>query len=189
MSLKDKKIAFALTGSFYAYKNVIKKIDELKKQKTKIIPIMSFNSYTLDIKIENRLEYIQKIEKICEQKIIHTIEMAKNLKDIDLIIIAPCTANTISKLACNVIDTPVLTAAMEVLRYQKPLVLAPVCINGLGESAENIGKLLNRKNYYFVPFRQDNPITKPRSISFDPQYIIKTIKYALNNEQISPILL
>ena len=89
-----------------------------------------------------------------------------------------------SKLACDIIDTPALMAAKSHLRNGNPLV-----INGLSGNAENIGKLLNRNNYYFVPFRQDNPITKPRSIVFDPEYIIKTLEFALEGKQISPILL
>lgn len=80
-------------------------------------------------------------------------------------------------------------AAKSHLRNNKPIIIAPSTNNGLSGNAENIGRLLNRKNYYFVPFRQDNPITKPRSIVFDSQYIIKTIEYALRGEQISPILL
>lgn len=97
--------------------------------------------------------------------------------------------NTISKLACDIIDTPALVAVRSHLRNERPLVIALSTINGLSENAENIGKLLNRRNYYFVPFKQDNPITKPRSIVFDSEYIIKTIKYALEGEQISPILI
>lgn len=94
-----------------------------------------------------------------------------------------------AKLACDIIDTPATMAAKSHLRNGNPLVIAPSTNNGLSGSAENIGKLLNRNNYYFVPFRQDNPITKPRSIVFDPDYIIKTLEYALDGEQISPILL
>ena len=104
-------------------------------------------------------------------------------------IIAPCSGNTMAKLACDIIDTPAVMAAKSHLRNNLPLVIAPSTNNGLSGNAENIGKLLNRKNYYFVPFKQDNPITKPRSIVFDPEYIIKTIEYALEGEQISPILL
>ena len=97
--------------------------------------------------------------------------------------------NTISKLACDIIDTPATMAAKSHSRNGFPLVIAPSTNNGLSGNAENLGRLLNRKNYYFVPFRQDNPITKPRSIVFDENYLIKTIEYALNGEQISPILL
>lgn len=94
-----------------------------------------------------------------------------------------------AKLACDIIDTPATMAAKSHLRNGNPLVIAPSTNNGLSGNAENIGKLLNRTNYYFVPFKQDNPITKPRSIVFDPDYIIKTLEYALDREQISPILL
>ena len=97
--------------------------------------------------------------------------------------------NTLSKLAYDIIDTPATMAAKSHLRNGFPLVIAPSTNNGLSGNAENIGKLLNRTNYYFVPFRQDNPITKPRSIVFDETYIIKTIEYALEGKQISPILL
>ena len=94
-----------------------------------------------------------------------------------------------AKLACDIIDTPALMAAKSHLRNGFPLVIAPSTNNGLSGNAENIGKLLNRKNYYFVPFRQDNPITKPRSLVFDSTYIIKTIEEALDRKQIQPILL
>lgn len=107
----------------------------------------------------------------------------------DIMIIAPCSGNTMAKLACDIIDTPAVMAAKSHLRNDLPLVIAPSTNNGLSGNAENIGKLLNRRNYYFVPFKQDNPITKPRSIVFDSEYIIKTIEYALDGEQINPILL
>ena len=104
-------------------------------------------------------------------------------------IIAPCTGNTMAKLSNGIVDTPVLMAAKSHLRNDRPLVIAPSTNNGLSGNAENIGKLLNRKNYYFVPFRQDNPITKPRSVVFEEEYLIKTIEYALEGTQIGPILL
>ena len=94
-----------------------------------------------------------------------------------------------SKLACDIIDTPATMAAKSHLRNGFPLVIAPSTNNGLSGNAENIGKLLNRRNYFFVPVKQDNPITKPRSIVFDSDYIIRTIELALEGEQISPILL
>lgn len=93
-----------------------------------------------------------------------------------------------AKLANDIIDTPALMAAKSHLRNENPLVIAPSTNNGLSGNAVNIGKLLNRRNYYFVPFTQDNPITKPRSIVFNPEYMIKTLEYALEGEQIQPIL-
>ena len=103
-------------------------------------------------------------------------------------IILPATGNTIAKLANDIIDTPAIMAAKSHLRNNLPLVIAPSTNNGLGANAQNIGKLLCRDNYYFVPFRQDNPITKPRSIVFDYQYVLKTLELSLEGEQIQPIL-
>ena len=192
MDLKDKKIGFTLTGSFCTFQKVIPKMKEIKKLGAEIIPIMSFNSYNLDTKFGKAKDFIEEIENITGKEIIHTIQGAEPIgpkKMTDIMIIAPCSGNTMAKLACDIIDTPATMAAKSHLRNNRPLVIAPSTNNGLSGNAENIGKLLNRKNYYFVPFRQDNPITKPRSIAFDAEYIIKTIEYALDGEQISPILI
>ena len=192
MDLKDKKIGFTLTGSFCTFQKVIPKMKEIKKLGAEIIPIMSFNSYNLDTKFGKAKDFIEEIENISGKEIIHTIQEAEPIgpkKMTDIMIIAPCSGNTMAKLACDIIDTPATMAAKSHLRNNRPLVIAPSTNNGLSGNAENIGKLLNRKNYYFVPFRQDNPITKPRSIVFDVEYIIKTIEYALDGEQISPILI
>lgn len=137
-------------------------------------------------------EFIEKIENMTEQKIIHTIQDAEPIGPkhlTDIMIIAPCSGNTIAKLANVITDTPALMAAKSHLRNNNPIVIAISTNDGLSGSAENIGKLLNRNNYFFVPFRQDNPITKPRSLVFDPNYIVKTLEQALDKEQIQPILL
>ena len=192
MDLKDKKIGFTLTGSFCTFQKVIPKMKEIKKLGAEIIPIMSFNSYNLDTKFGKAKDFIEEIENITGKEINHTIQGAEPIgpkKMTDIMIIAPCSGNTMAKLACDIIDTPATMAAKSHLRNNRPLVIAPSTNNGLSGNAENIGKLLNRKNYYFVPFRQDNPITKPRSIVFDAEYIIKTIEFALDGEQISPILI
>lgn len=142
--------------------------------------------------LEKLGDFIKKIEKLTGQKIIHTIQDAEPIGPkhlTDILIIAPCSGNTIAKLANSITDTPALMAAKSHLRNGKPIVIAISTNDGLGASAENIGRLLNRNNYYFVPFRQDNPITKPRSLVFDPRYIIKALEQALDNEQVQPILL
>ena len=192
MELNNIKIGFALTGSFCTFKKAIPKMKELIKKGADILPIMSYNSYKLDTKFGKAVEYIKEIEIITGKKIIHTIQDAEPIgpkKLTDVMVIAPCSGNTMAKLALDIIDTPVTMAAKSHLRNDRPLVIAPSTNNGLSGNAENIGKLLNRKNYYFVPFRQDNPITKPRSIVFEEEYLIKTIEYALEGTQISPILL
>lgn len=192
MELENINIGFTMTGSFCTFKKVIPKIKELKDLGANIIPIMSYNSYNLDTKFGKAKEFIEEIEGITENKIIHTIQGAEPIGPkglTDIMVVAPCSGNTIAKLANAIIDTPAVMAIKSHLRNQRPLVIAISTNDGLSGSAENIGKLLNRKNYYFVPFRQDNPITKPRSIVFDAEYIIKTIEYALEGEQISPILI
>ena len=192
MELNKIKIGFALTGSFCTFKKTIPKIQELINKGAEVIPIMSYNSYKLDTKFGKAVEFIKEIEIITGKKIIHTIQDAEPIgpkKLTDVMVIAPCSGNTMAKLALDIIDTPVTMAAKSHLRNDRPLVIAPSTNNGLSGNAENIGKLLNRKNYYFVPFRQDNPITKPRSIVFEEEYLIKTIEYALEGTQISPILL
>ena len=192
MNFEGAKIGFVLTGSFCTFKKVIPKIKELKEKKASIIPIMSYNAYNLDTKFGKASDFINEIESITEKKISHTIQGAEPIGPkglTDIMVIAPCTGNTIAKLANDIIDTPATMAAKSHLRNNRPLVIGVSTNNGLSGNTENIGKLLNRKNYYFVPFKQDNPITKPRSLVFDFSYIIKTIEYALDGEQINPILL
>ena len=193
MELYGKKIGFVLTGSFCTFKKTIPKMKELiEKEGADIIPIMSYNSYNLDTKFGKAEDFIKEIENIAGKEIIHTIQGAEPIgpkKMTDIMVVAPCSGNTMAKLALDIIDTPAVMACKSHLRNDRPLVIAPSTNNGLSGNAENIGKLLNRRNYYFIPFRQDNPITKPRSIVFDEYYLIKTIKFALDGEQISPILL
>ena len=156
-----------------------------------IIPIMSFNSYNLDTRFGKANDFIKDIEISTGNNIIHTIVEAEPIgpkKLTDIMVICPCTGNTISKLANDIIDTPATMAVKSHLRNNLPVIVAISTNNALSSNAENIGKLLNRKNYYFVPFKQDNPITKPYSIVADFDMLEKTIEYALNHEQISPIL-
>ena len=192
MEVKGKKIGFALTGSFCTFQKVIPIISELKEKNAKILPIMSYNTYKFDTKFGDAVDFIKKIENICENKIIHTIQDAEPIGPkhlTDIMIVAPASGNTMAKLAADIIDTPALMAVKSHLRNNLPVVIAPSTNNGLAAAAINIGTLLNRKNYYFVPFKQDNPITKPRSVVFDDKYIISTIEKALDNEQIEPILI
>ena len=191
MKLKNKNVIFALTGSFCNLNSIILQMKELVNENANVIPIMSYTAYKLDTKFGNVKEYIKKIEEITGNKIIHTIKDSEQLlfKDItDIMIIAPCTGNTLAKLSNGICDSPVLLASKLHLRNNKPIVIGISTQDGLSTNAENIGKLLNRKDYFFVPFRQSNPVTKPYSISFDFKYIKKTLEYALDKEQIQPLL-
>lgn len=192
MEVKNAKIGFVFTGSFCMFSKTLPKVKELIKKGAEVIPIMSYNSYSLNTKFGTASDFINKIENITSNKIIHTLQDAELIgpKQLtDIMVVAPCSGNTMSKLAYDIIDTPATMAVRSHLRNELPVVIAPSTNNGLSANAISIAYLLNRKNYYFVPFRQDNPITKPRSISFDSDYLIKSIEYALDNKQIQPILL
>ena len=191
MDFDNVNIGFTMTGSFCTFKKVIPKIKELKDLGANIIPIMSYNSYNLDTKFGKAKEFIDEIENITGNKIIHTIQGAEPIGPkglTDIMVVAPCSGNTIAKLANAIIDTPAAMAIKSHLRNQKPLVIGISTNDGLSGSAENIGRLLNRKNYYFVPFTQDNPITKPTSLVFKFDYLIPTIKEALKNKQLQPLI-
>lgn len=108
---------------------------------------------------------------------------------IDIMIILPTTGNTMSKLANGIADTPATIAAKSHLRNELPLVIAIAASNGLGTNAESLGRLINSQNYFFVPFKQDNPLTKPRSIIYDNYLVIKTLEMALDREQIQPLIM
>ena len=192
MKLEGKRIGFVFTGSFCTFRKTINQLKKIIELKAEVLPIMSNNSYTMDTKFGKAQDFIDEIEEITGRKILHTIQEVEPLgpKDmLDIIVVAPATGNTIAKLANDIVDGPAPMAVKSVLRRERPVVIAVSTNNGLSASGENIGKLLNRKHYYFVPFKQDNPITKPRSLVFDPTYLIKTIEYALDGEQIQPILL
>lgn len=192
MNLEGKRIGFVMTGSFCTFRKTIDELKKIVKLGAKVVPIMSENSYTMDTKFGKAEDFINEIEDITGTKILHTIQEVEPLgpKDmLDILVVAPATGNTMAKLANDIIDGPATMAVKSHLRRERPVVMAISTNNGLSGAGENIGKLLNRKHYYFVPFKQDNPITKPRSIVFDPSYLIKTIEYALDDEQIQPILL
>ncbi|CDD16236.1 dipicolinic acid synthetase B subunit [Clostridium sp. CAG:798] len=192
MKIKDKKIGFILTGSFCTFKYTIPQIKKIMEEGGVVIPIMSKNAYNMDTKFGTALEFIKEIEEITGKEIIHTIQGAEPIGPkglTDILIIAPATGNTIGKLANGITDDVGTMATKSHLRNNNPVVVAISTNDALSGSAENIGKLLNRNNYFFVPFRQDNPITKPRSLVFDPKYIIPTLEFALDKEQIQPILI
>lgn len=192
MELKGKRIGYAFTGSFCTFRKSIDILKKIMEKETTVIPIMSFNSFYMDTKFGKSDDFIAEIEEITGNKIIHTIQGAEPIgpkRMLDILVVAPCSGNTISKLANDIIDTPVTMAVKSHLRNENPVVIAISTNNALSGNAMNIGKLLNTRYYYFVPFKQDNPITKPRSLVFDPDYIIKTIEFALDKEQVQPIIL
>lgn len=185
MLLKNKRIDLGITSSFYAMERTIPQIKKIVETGAEIIPVMSFNSYNINHK------FIEEIENITGRKVIHTIEEAEIIGSqtpSDIMAIIPCTGNTIGKLANGIIDTPVLVAAKTNLKKGNNIVIGIATNEGLSIEAENIGRLLKQKNIFFVPFRQNNPITKPASLLFSSIHITETIMKALDSEQIQPIL-
>ena len=184
-------VGFALCGSFCTFASVFPVMEELSKSYT-IIPIFSFNAATTDSRFGTAAEHLAKAEAICGRKPILTIAEAEPIgpkKMLDALIIAPCTGNTLSKLAHSVADTPVTMAAKSHLRNGKPVVVAISTNDALAGAAENIGKLLARKNYYFVPFGQDDPAQKPTSIVANFRQIPETLAAAIAGQQLQPVLL
>ena len=168
--MNEKTIGFAMTGSFCTFRRVIDEIGNLCQTGATVIPIMSQNAYTTDTRFGSAADFIAEIESITGQKIIHTIAQAEP--------IGPK----------NYLDTPVTMAAKATLRNQKPVVIAVSTNDGLGGSGKNIGLLLNQQNLYFVPYGEDDPEHKPKSLVADMTKITKTVELALSGKQIQPVL-
>lgn len=184
------KLGFCITGSFCTFEPVLQQMEILSSD-YHILPILSYHAATLDTRFGKASDHIKRIEEICDRKIICTIPEAepigpKHLSDIMLV--APCTGNTMAKLANSITDTPVTMAVKSHLRNGSPVVIAVSTNDGISGSGQNIGKLQNLRNYYFVPYRQDNFKGKPTSLVADFRLIPETLKYALNGIQIQPIL-
>ena len=191
MELKGIKIGFALTGSFCTFSKVLPQIESLVSDGADVVPIMSENASSIDTRFGKAEDFIKKVKDITGKEIITTILGAEPIgpKNIlDILVVAPCTGNTISKLANGVTDSSVTMAAKANLRNENPLVIAVSTNDGLGTSAKNIGTLLNCKNVYFVPFTQDDPDKKHNSLVARMELIKPTIEMALENKQIQPIL-
>jgi len=186
------RLGFAMCGSFCTFDKAIDELIKIKEtDKYDIFPIMSETAYNTDTRFGKSASFISRIEKICEKSIIHTIVGSEPLgpkKMVDILLILPCTGNTLSKLASAITDTAVTMAAKSVLRVKIPVVLGLATNDALSGSAQNIGKLLNTKNIYFIPFSQDNPNEKPTSAVCDFTKSIETIEKALSGIQIEPIL-
>lgn len=183
-------VGFAMCGSFCTFRNAIEQMENLKSKGFEIVPIMSYNAYSTDTRFGKASEHNERIEAICGRKIISTLTEAEPIgpkKLIDILIIEPCTGNTIAKLAGGITDTPVTLAAKAHLRNERPLLIAVSTNDALSIAAPNIGRLLNNKNIYFVPMRQDNSVQKPRSVVADFSKTYDALLSAVNGEQYQPI--
>ncbi len=184
-------IGFAMCGSFCTYSQVFPVMEAVAREHT-VIPIFSGAAHTIDSRFGTAAAHIARAEEICKQKALHTIAQVEPIgpkKLLDALIIAPCTGNTLAKLAHSIADGPVTMAAKSHLRNGRPVILAVSTNDALAGAAENIGKLLARKHYYFVPFGQDDALKKPTSMVADFTKIPPTLQAALEGRQIQPILL
>ena len=183
-------IGFAMCGSFCTFKAVFPVIESLAENYN-VIPILSDSSCSIDSRFGKAESYILRLSEICGHDPLCTIAAVEPIgpkKLLDALIIAPCTGNTLGKLANGISDGPVTMAAKSHLRNGRPVVVAVSTNDALGGAAENIGRLLVRKHYYFVPFGQDDAQKKPTSMVADFKKIPPTLQAALEGRQIQPIL-
>ena len=189
--MKNINIGFAITGSFCTFSKAIKEIENFISFGANVIPIMSYNAKSTDTRFGNAKDFIERIESLTGNKVISEIKDAEPIGPenmTDIMIVLPCTGNTLAKLALGIYDTPVTLAVKSHLRNQKPVLIGVSSNDSLSSSAKNIGALLNYKHYYFVPMTQDDPIKKPFSIVCDFDKTYKAAEYALRNQQIEPII-
>ena len=185
------KVGFAMCGSFCTFAKVIPQMQVLVDAGYEVVPVMSTVSYSTDTRFGKAEDFRDQIEAICQNPIVHTIPQAEPCgpkKVVDAMIVAPCTGNTLGKLANGITDTPVTLAVKSTLRNERPILIAVSTNDALSGSAANIGTLLNRKHFYFVPMRQDDFVKKPTSIVADFTQILPAFEQALLGKQIQPIL-
>ena len=189
--LSGARVGCAMTGSFCTFKRAFEVWRRLKEAGAELFPIMSFNAAQTDTRFYAASDAVQTFEALCGCPVIATLPAAEPIgpkKLLDALVVMPCTGNTLAKLAAGIADTPVTLAAKSHLRNGRPVVLAVSTNDALGQNAKNIGALLAAKHYFFVPMRQDDCHGKPNSIVADFEMLPETLKYALENRQIQPIL-
>ena len=182
------KIGYCLTGSFCTFEKSIKTIKDVVSKGYDVTPIMSENAYNTDTRFGKAAEIRQEIEAVTGKKVIHTIVDAEPIgpkKMFDILVVAPCTANTLGKLANGITDTAVTMAVKSHIRNARPVVIGVSTNDALGAAAKNIGVLLNYKNYYFVPFSMDDCDNKPKSMVCDFNRIEDTVLHAMEGKEIN----
>lgn len=183
-------VGFAMCGSFCTFSEIFPIAEQLAKGHS-LIPIFSFNAASLDSRFGKAEAHVEKMRQICGTDPILTIPGAEPIgpkKLLDVLVIAPCTGNTLAKLAHGIADTPVTMAAKSHLRNGRPVVIALSTNDALGAAAENIGRLMARKHYYFVPYRQDDAAGKPTSMIADFRQIGAAVVAAARGEQLQPVI-
>ena len=189
--MEQIRVGFAFCGSFCTYGQAMSALEQVKARFGDVTPIVSEASAALDTRFGAAADFRARLEALCGRPIIHTIEEAEPIgpkKLLDVLVIAPCTGNTLAKLAAGIADGPVTLAAKAHLRNERPIVLAVSTNDGLAGNAASLGALLNRRGYYFVPFGQDSAIKKPRSLVADFPQLPAALSAALQDQQLQPML-
>ncbi len=189
---KPVRVGFCLTGSFCTFKTAIAAMERLKDSGYDIIPIMSHNAAFTDTRFGKAADHRERIKNICGRDIILTVTDAEPIgpRDMtDIMVVAPCTGNTLAKLAYSMTDGAAAMSVKSHLRGGKPVVIAVATNDALAGSFKNIGTLMNYRHYYFVPFAQDDCVRKPNSLVADLSRLEDTITAALCEKQIQPLLL
>ncbi len=188
----DKTVGFAVCGSFCTHAKAMAALEQVAARFQRVVPIVSECVAATDTRFGNAHDLMREMERICDRRVIADIRAAEPIgpqKLLDLLIVCPCTGNTLGKLAAGVTDSSVTMAAKAHLRNGRPLLLAPSTNDGLSASAASIGALLPRKYIYFVPFGQDDPEKKPTSLVADFSQVADAARAALEGRQLQPLLL
>ena len=181
-----------MCGSFCTHAKAIAVLEQARARWQNVVPIVSECTAATDTRFGTAHDLMREMERICDHRVISTVKGAEPIgpqKLLDLLILCPCTGNTLGKLAAGITDTSVTMAAKAHLRNGRPLLIAPSTNDGLSASAAAIGALLNRKYIYFVPFGQDDPLGKPTSLTADFDLVCEAAQAALEGRQLQPLLL
>lgn len=189
--MEEITAGFAVCGSFCTFSKMLPQMRRLREAGVNLIPIMSETAFSTDTRFGKARDITAQIEEICGRKILNTIQEVEPIgpkKLLDILIIEPCTGNTLAKMACGITDTPVTMAAKSHLRNARPVLIAVSTNDALGAAAKNIGMLMNYRNIYFVPMGQDDCNNKPRSMVADVDLTLEAMEYALKGKQLQPMM-
>ena len=189
--MEQIRIGFAVTGSFCTFKAVFPQMEVIAKQGYRVIPIMSENAYSIDTRFGLAADWVKRAEEMTGESVIHTIAQAEPIgpkKLLDLLVIAPCTGNTLGKLACGIYDTAPTLAVKSHRRNNRPVLIAVSTNDALSGSAAAIGALQSRRGFFFVPYQQDDFRGKPTSCVADFEKILPAAQAALDGRQLQPVL-
>lgn len=190
--MEQLRVGFAFCGSFCTISKAIDALERAAGRYSQLVPIVSETVAATDTRFGAAHDFMREIQRICDRRVITAVKDAEPIgpqKLLDVLVVCPCTGNTLGKLANGITDTSVTMAAKAHLRNGRPLVLAIASNDGLSASAPNLGALLGRKNVYFVPFGQDDPAGKPTSLVSDFSLIPDTVEAAMEGRQLQPVLL